>query len=821
MGHYYYQTKRRLLSLLLLIFSLTAFAQETTGRVSGQIKDDQGAPMQFATVALMSAENKPVTGTVTDANGAFEIEAPYAENYYLKVSSMGYADYQSEKFSLSESNASQTFSGITISENSELLEEVEVTALRPQIVMEADKMVVSVEGTAMAQGSNAFEVLEKSPGVFVDQDGNIQLNGRNNVRIMVDGRPSYLSAQELKSLLEGMSADNIKQIEIVSNPSAKYDAAGQAGIIDIKLKKNTISGTNGSITGGTNNNGTQGYFGNGQVNYKRGKWNTFFNGGYRNQPGGRRNTMYREFVGTDTNIFDQAGKEDRVNESYNLTLGADYEISDRQSIGFQLSGWEYNGDIDFSTRSIFEGSTSNDPLVEAQNLTAINVRNVSGNLHYSLQFDSVGTKMSIDLNAVDVKGGGGVNIRNEYFDDAGNTTDVERLESDNPTGYDILSGQIDFEIPAFGKGKFETGVKASKVTSDNNLMFYFVNGGNLTLDDTRSNHFIYDEQISAGYVSYGMPLGDKWTIKVGLRGEHTKSDGRSITIDSTTVRDYFNLFPSVFVQRTISENYMVNLNYSRRIDRPQYRSLNPFIFYLDPYSWAQGNPLLLPQYTNSFQMTHTIKQKYNLILGYSQTTQFIAEVPQQNVEELTTAFVTSNVDDSYSYNANLIVPVTITQNFTMNNNFSIWHQEFSTYVVDTTNPGENVKVDNAQTSWNFRSQNTYKLNKTTRAELTFDYRSAIVYGLYRLEPNWGLDAALKKSLFKQKVDASVSVRDIFKTRTIVGAADIAPNINRFDQYFLTRSVTFSLTYKFSKGERFRSSQRRINLDEVNRAGGGN
>ena len=800
--------------LSLILAALMANAQ-TSGTVNGQIKDANDAPLQFATVALLNEEGKPVTGTITDEQGQFKISAPFGD-YTLSISSIGFKDFTSEKFTIDEQNENKSFPSIAIEEDVELLNEVEVTALRPQIVMEADKMVVSVEGTAMAQGSNAFEVLEKSPGVFVDQDGNIQLNGRNNVRIMVDGRPTYMSASDLKSLLQGMSADNIKQIEIVANPSAKYDAEGQAGIIDIKLKKNTISGTNGSVTAGAMNNGANGYNGNGQLNYKQGNWNTFINGGYRNQPGGRINTMYREFNGTESSTFDQRGNENRVNESYNVTAGADYTINDRQSIGFQLGGWKYNGNIDFYTRSVFAGATTNDPIVTARNLTGIEVENKSANVHYSLQFDSVGTKMTVDLNAIKVNSNANANFLNSYFDNAETLNSDELLTTRNPGGYDILSGQVDFEIPVFGKGKFETGFKASNVTSDNDLQFYLDDG---TLDDTRSNHFIYEEQITAGYLSYGQPIGQKLSVKVGVRGEHTYSDGMSITIDSTTIRDYFNLFPSVFIQHQTSENYQFNINYSRRIDRPQYRSLNPFIFYLDPYTWAQGNPLLLPQYTHSVQFTQTFKQKYTLITSYSQTKQFITEVPQQDVENLTTAFVTDNVDDSYTYSTNLIVPIDITKKWSMNNNITLWYQKFTSYVIDTTNPGENVEVQNGQTSWNFRSANTYRLGKTSRAEVTFDYRSAIVYGLYRLEANWGVDLAYKKSLFKNKVDFSVNARDIFKTRLVVGAADIAPNVNSFDQYFRSRSVGFSLAYKFSKGERFRSSQRQINLDEVNRTGG--
>ncbi|WP_420576702.1 outer membrane beta-barrel protein [Ekhidna sp.] len=804
-------TGKRWLPFILLLCLGSAYAQsDQSATVSGVAKEQSGNPLQFATVVLMNSDSIPINGAVTDENGAFQISAPYAQNATLVVSSIGFQTYQSSPFDLSESQPQVEMNDIVVQEDAELLDEVAVTALRPQVVMEADKMVVSVEGTAMASGSTAYEVLEKSPGVFVDQDGNIQLNGRNNVRIMVDGRPSYLSAQELRNLLQGMSADNIKQIEIIANPSAKYDAEGQAGIIDIRLKKNTMRGINGSVNAGTRNNGEQGYNGGLQLNMKTGDWNSFVTGNYMRNPGGRENTMYREFNGAQSSSFDQRGEENRIFESPSIRVGTDYDFSERQSIGAQIGYSRFEGDIDFFTRSFFAGDTNEDPLVTARNLTAFNVENKSANLHYSLQFDSVGTKMTADFNVIGVSNDGGATFTNRYFDNNENQTRSELLETVNPTSYDIISGQLDFEIP-LGKGKIETGIKASSVTSDNDLQFYMVEGNDRTLDNTRSNHFIYEERISAGYVSYGTQLG-KWTVKAGLRGEHTKSDGESITIDSVTVRDYFNLFPSLFLQRSLSENYMINLNYSRRIDRPQYRNLNPFIFYLDPYTWAQGNPLLLPQYTHSVQFTQTFKRRYNLILGFSQTKQFITEVPFQDVENLTTAFIQSNVDDSYTVSANLVLPFQFTDWWTMNNNLSAWHQNFTTFVgLD--------EIRNSQTSWNFRSGNTLKLGKNTRGEVTFNYRSAIVYGLYHLDANWGLDLGIKKSLFKGKLDASLNARDIFKTQLVVGSADIAPNVNSFDQYFNSRTVVFSLSYRFSKGQKFQSRNRNINLDELNRTGG--
>ena len=267
-------------SLILLFFlaSTHLVNAQANGTLSGKLQDTKGAAIGFANVAVLrTSDSVAVTGAITDAAGSFAIKTPATGRYLLRVSLIGYANTNTPPFEVTDENSSKDFGTLTLKENTKQLAEVKVQALRPTIVTHPDKMVVSVEGTALTAGNTAYDVLAKSPGVFVDQDGNIQLNGKSGVRIMLDGKLTYLSGKELQTMLQGMSAENLKDLEIITNPSSKYDAEGTAGIININLKKNDLTGINGSVYGGFQNNGLQGFSGGGNINYKKGKWNSFAN----------------------------------------------------------------------------------------------------------------------------------------------------------------------------------------------------------------------------------------------------------------------------------------------------------------------------------------------------------------------------------------------------------------------------------------------------------------------------------------------------------------------------------------------------------------
>jgi hypothetical protein len=805
---------KTILTILLLMLFLSSFAQAQKGLIKGVLKDTESAPLPYSNVAVYQlSDSSLVTGSITDVNGNFSINVNFG-NYYLKISAVGFEPYLSRNISINSNNTTVDFSTIRLQEDVQVMDAVEVRAMRPQVVVEADKMVVSVEGTAMATGATAYEVLEKSPGIFVDQDGNIQLNGKSGVQVMIDGRRSYLSATDLQNMLQGMSADNIKTIEIINNPSAKYDAEGNAGIINITLKKNNLQGINGSLNASYRYNEMQNFNTGLQLNHKKGNWNSFLNADLSQRGRIRDAGFYREITQTNgvTTIFDQSGKEfvNRVIPS--MRIGTDYDINERHSVGVMLNVYGQDVYHDFNINTDLEQG-SDAFMINSDNQIKYQFLNTQANLHYVYKLDTNGTKITTDINYVKLINDGGSSFTNSYFQEGGvEPYAVERLENENPFAYDIYSAQVDFEGKLFDKIKVEAGLKGSHVVSDNEIEFFEVADNQKTLDPNRSNHFIYREQIFAGYSSFAGNLGEKMSYKVGLRAEQTYSEGESLTLNTINERNYFNLFPSFFLQHNVAKDYQVNYNYSRRIDRPNYSNLNPFVMYLDPYTWAQGNPYLRPQFTHSMSVTQTFLGQYNLVLNYGLTSDFIAEVPQQNPEDGTTVFMQENIDDQVNYSATAVIPFQPFKWWSVNANISVFHQEFTTYLNGN-------QVENNATSAFARAGNTFMLPNDFKLELNGDYRSNTVWGLYAIGEQWGIDFAVKKSLMNKKLDVSLNITDIFRTRRFEGNSNFNGNINEISQYFGQQSIDFSLRYSFSKGEEFKARQRNTNLEELNRAGG--
>lgn len=406
---------RLILIAALALLSQAGFAQNA--QLGGNLTDPKGAALPFATVALFSlADSALVTGAVTDDVGSFTMPSPAAGTYFLKASAIGFKTYISPGFKVADASYTKNFGTIVMQEDVEVLQTVSVEALRPTVIAEADKLVVSVEGTAMAAGSTAYDVLSKSPGVWIDQDGNIQLNGKAGVKIMVDGRPSYLSAKELQNLLEGMSAENIKNIEIIANPSAKHEAEGTGGILNINLKKNTISGINGNVYTSYQYNKMHTYNGGASLNYKKGAWNSFLSLDVSDRKNYRSMLMIREFnQPEDYALFNQQSMEESSSYTPSLRVGADYDLNDRHSIGASANLSQHDASQSFvADMSLIRTDASQNMLVRSATPVEDLTKNSALNLHYVGKLDTLGTKLTADLDYVHLSSLGSSRFLNTY-----------------------------------------------------------------------------------------------------------------------------------------------------------------------------------------------------------------------------------------------------------------------------------------------------------------------------------------------------------------------------------------------------------------------
>lgn len=798
----------------MLIASLTYPAQaQNEGMLTGTILDEKNEALGFVNVAVIpaGAENV-VTGAIAEMNGTFRIKTPAGGSYRLRISGLGYLPTTTAVFQVTGPDFTKDFGKIQLKPDVKTLKEVTVQAMRPTITNEADKMVVSVEGTALASGSTAYEVLEKSPGVWIDQDGNITLNGKPGVMVMINGKQSFMTGKQLQNLLQGMAAENLKDLEIITNPSSKYDAEGTSGIININLKKNQLFGMSGSVYGGYQYNRLNTYNGGGEINHKAGKWSTTASVDMARRMRFRDMEMERVLPGTEgTTYLNQQGYEESTRLVPSLRLNTDYDLNDNHSVGFMANLMHVSNDNLFRTDTdLRDPDAAKSRLLRSRNVIDDSYKNGTFNLHYAGKLDSTGTTLSADIDFARIVDKGDFTFTNRVFFPNTNIMDKEELlHSNNPTSYDIFSAKVDF-AKSLGKTKMELGAKGSRVVSDNELRFYEVVDGRNILDAKRTSHFIYEENIYAAYATFSTSFGKVWQVKGGLRAEQTLSTGNSLTLNRETPRNYLDLFPTLFVQQKVSDNYQVGYKYSRRINRPYYEQLNPFIFYIDPYTWATGNPYLRPQYTNSFEVTHTLKKSYNLVMNYSVTDNFIAEVPRYN-EDKTTVFERQNVKSFRNIGATLVAPVKISGKWDMNNTATLAHQRYNNQFNEQTLVRE-------QLFFFVQSNQNIQLPHNIRLELNAGYQGPAVYGMFEVKDNWWVDAGLKRSFLEDKLTLSLNATDIFKSREMNLTTRQGENFNRINQYHGAQSVRINLRYRFSKGKEFETKKRNVNLEELNRTG---
>jgi hypothetical protein len=805
------------LSCIYLFFITLGTAMGQSGqeiRISGKILDAQQDPIPFANVLARYAATDSIAAMVTsDEAGNFSFSLQSQGKYTIHISYIGFADYQSEIITVNQASFHLEMQAIVLLEDAVQLDGVEVKGMRPKIVQEADKLVMDVENSALSGGSSAMEVLERAPGIMIDQEGNILLNGQSGARVMIDGRPTYLSPRELASYLRSMSSANIKNIEIITNPSAKYDAEGTAGIIDIKLKKNTIEGLNGSLHAGGGYNGLRILNGGAAINYKKGKSSGFFNYDHNESRRPRSFFLSREFPGQPIFAMNQQANLTESNISDNFRLGMDHEINEKHSVGFMLKYVDSRSPVTLNSLGELLNQEQTDLSVDSKNKVKEHLKQQSANVHYIQKLDSLGSQWSIDLDYSRMDADAFSTFDNTLLMNGTPLGDMEKLKSDNPTGYEIVSAKTDFSKMLSSGRKLEAGLKYSNVSSDNDFVFRIAQGEDWQVDPARSNHFLYKEQIFAAYTNFNTSLGSKLKLQAGLRMEHTEAEGYSITLDERPPRRYTDLFPSVFVQHVVHDDYQVNYSMSRRISRPPYALLNPFLLYADPFTAIQGNPYLLPSYTNSVEVSQVYKGAYNFTLAYQRTNNMITEAPFQDNASQFTVFRQTNLDDMQSFHARLMVPVDITDFWTTNTFGVLFYQHFDANLA-------NFMVNNRIWTGQIQHQHQFSLPGGIRAELSATYRSAAFAGVYRINGQVWMDAGIRKSFAEDKWNLSLNFSDLFRSRGMYITTDFQNQNTVVDQYNGDQAVRISLRYNFSRGEGFQLRSRQAgNQEELQRAGG--
>jgi len=673
------------------------------------------------------------------------------------------------------------------------LNTVNITSKKPLVTHKNNKVILNIAGSILAAGNSALEILAKAPGVSVDQDGNISLNGKRGVSIMLDGKLTYLSAAQLTTLLRATNGNSIETIELMNHPSAKYDAAGSAGIINIKLKKNTNYGTNGTVTAGAGYGRYEKADGGISLNHRSkninifGNYNYDYNKNYEDLHMQRSNTSANE-----TTYFNQNGIDifKRHNQSYKA--GIDYYLNAQTVIGLMTSGYLNNNKADAtSTTRIGTAPELTDSIVTASNPLKSRFKNQAYNLNFKSELDTLGQTINADLDYSQFYSINETRYNNYFTTQTGLSIKAPLIfRSATPSDVKIWAAKVDYTYPISKKTKLETGLKSSYVKTDNDFQFENKEDGLWQNDLSRSNRFSYKEYINAAYATLNKEFKST-SVQIGLRTELTNAQGNSITIQNLVKRQYLDFFPSASITQTLPAEQEIGFSYSRRIDRPDYQSLNPFVYFADLYTFSQGNPQLNPQYTNSYTFSYGYKKKLNMSLGYSHTKDVITTTILSDTLTKTLLMFDQNLASQTLYDFNVSLPVAITKWWNSTNDASLFHRTFSSPNLMGA-PFESKKV-----SYTLNTLHTFSINPTVNAELSFNYQSPQVYGSYAARPIYSTNMGISKSFASNRATIKLAVSDIFNTQQLKIRSAIPSQ--DYQMYQKQESMIYRVTFSYNFG----------------------
>ena len=800
--------KKTSLFIVVMVLCTTILFSQSTHTISGSISDTYNEGIPFANVLLMKASDSTlVKGSLTNENGAYSINEIPTGTYYVQGTYLGYQSARTDNFEL----RSHLELPVIILTEGEALGEVVVQARKPLYTQKVDRLVINVENSIVSSGGTALEVLERSPGVVINRQNNdISVVGKEGVVVMINGKISYVPTSSLVQLLDGMSADNIESIELITTPPANFDAEGNAGFINIVMKKNADLGLNGSYSlsagygkGATSNDNIN-------FNYRKNNFNLFGSYSFLLDQRDQLIKTSREFR-QDGDLISNASETDRepTQRNHNVRLGADYQVSEKTIMGVILTGFDNKWTMDALNNSMDAVNGMPVGFVELANTERNQLKHFGGNFNIKHDFTE-NEFISMDVDYLYYEFDNPTDYTNRFFDRNNMFLRTELLQSRKETPLTTLVGKLDYSNRPSDKFKFELGVKGIKNDFENDVSVANEMDGVFIFDPTLTNFSVLDESILAGYLSTEYTIDEKTSAKAGVRYEYTDSKLDTDTQGTVVDRQYGIWFPSVFLSRKWTEDLSMNLSYSKRITRPTFNDLAPFVIFFEPNTFLSGNASLQPAISNTYKYDINYKN-YFLSFSYTDQDMSIANF-QERIDPETgrLIFEAANLDYTRTFSIITGIPVKISDWWRTQNNLTYVRQEVRSFYL-----GDPIEQELGIFSAN--STHFFRISDSFSAELSGFYNGPGFFGNARYDEFYGINLGLQNKFSDKWGTLKFSINDILDSVEFNGGTDLP------EQNILTRNTfdfsnrTFTLTYTRNFGNKeLRSARNRETGSEEER-----
>ncbi len=798
--------------LFTLLLGSCFFYASAQSSISGQLKEDNGEAIVYANAALYnSADSTLVKVQSSTEEGMFRIANIDNGDYFLKITYVGYDDYVQSDV-VFESPTTLELGTITLESQSVGFEEVTITAKRQLVVVKPDRTIFNVEGTVNNVGTDAITLLRMAPSVTVDNNDNVSVLGRSGVMIYIDGKKLPLSGDDLSNYLKGITSDQIDRIDIITSPGAKYEAEGNAGIIDIILKKDVNIGANGSLSGGYSQGELARYNFNATGNYRNKKVNIFGGSGYYSND----NFNLMKFDSYQNGLYlDELNDSQYERDIFSYNFGLDYFVTEKHTLGVLYNGRHAKRDETTSNRIVIApqaDTTAIDSILVADSDGGGSKLQNTVNLNYRYRI-SKGQSLNIDLDYGNYMNDNDRLQPNVYYNAAEDSILTQSTTLfETPNDIRIYSGKLDYER-GLGKGTFSIGTKYSQVETDNTFKVYKVENEMVILDESRSNLFGYTEVVYAGYVNYARALGANWNFSGGLRLEQTSTKGDLTTYDPSlqeppTEAKYLSWFPSTGLTWQVNEKNALSLNYGRRINRPDYNVLNPFRNQLSEISVATGNAELLPEIVNNVELGYTVAYKYNLKFAYSRTIDKITRLIGPDEDDPRASYISwDNLASETVYSFSASLP------FSVKNVWDLYLNLGTSYLDNQADYGDGAVVDVQAFTWNIYMQNTFNLPKEFKIELSGWFAGPGIWGgVFEYDFNWALNAGIQKEFLDKKLKVRLSMNNIFDGFGWRGVSEFNGLVSYGQGDWDNRYFATSLKYNFGN-QNVKSRKRNTGIED--------